>query len=134
MGGSGGIQFNTPNLDRLAASGVAFDRTYCQQCVCGPSRASVLTGRRPDELRVWNFLDTTDARRPHALAARWTTWDTLPALLKRSGYVTAGFGKTFHGNHDEGVDCPDFGGGDCPAWWVGGGWAGGLRRSGRRRE
>src|SRR5215831_4947260 len=44
----------TPNLDRLARRALQFDRAYCQQSVCHPSRSSMLTGRRPDTLRLWN--------------------------------------------------------------------------------
>ena len=44
----------TPNLDRLAKMGVRFERAYCQQAVCNPSRSSMLTGRRPDTIRIRN--------------------------------------------------------------------------------
>lgn len=42
----------TPHLDRLAARGLVFERAYCQQAVCNPSRSSFLTGLRPDTVGV----------------------------------------------------------------------------------
>ncbi|MGC4073002.1 MAG: sulfatase [Nibricoccus sp.] len=78
----------TPAIDALAARGTRFDAAYCQQAVCGPSRASLLTGRRPDTLRVWDL--TTHFRT--------TTTDvvTLPQYFKQHGYHTIAAGKIFH--------------------------------------
>ena len=45
----------TPNIDRLASRGRSSMRAYCQQAVCSPSRLSLLTGRRPDTIRVWDL-------------------------------------------------------------------------------
>ena len=52
---SGSALIKTPNLDRIAARGTTFDRAYCQQAVCSPSRSSLMTGRRPDATRVWDL-------------------------------------------------------------------------------
>ena len=90
LGCYGDTIIKTPNIDRLAAQGVVFNRTYCQQAVCNPSRASLLTGLRPDSTRVWdlkvNFRDIL----PDVV--------TLPQYLKENGYITIGFGKAFHNN------------------------------------
>src|SRR5262245_5803031 len=51
LGCLGGVAL-TPHLDRLARSGILFERAYCQEAVCGPSRASVLSGLRPDTDQV----------------------------------------------------------------------------------
>jgi iduronate 2-sulfatase len=49
---------HTPNIDRLGKQGVVFARTYCQQAICGPTRNSFLSGRRPQRTESWNFLDS----------------------------------------------------------------------------
>ncbi|MFT5467316.1 MAG: iduronate 2-sulfatase [Verrucomicrobiales bacterium] len=78
----------SPNIDRLAASGVRFDRAYCQVAVCNPSRVSLLTGLRPDSAKVWTldvrFRDTV----PDVI--------TLPQHFKQHGYRTVSYGKIFH--------------------------------------
>ena len=81
----------TPNLSRLARRSVQFDRAYCQQAVCNPSRSSMLTGRRPDTLRIWN--NSTHFREPNPHVA------TLPSWFKDHGYVTRCVGKIFHNWH-----------------------------------
>lgn len=78
----------TPSIDALAARGIRFDQAYCQQSVCNPSRASFMTGKRPDALAVWD--NTTHFR------ARSQDIQTLPQYLKTQGYHTQGIGKIFH--------------------------------------
>lgn len=78
----------TPNIDRLAERGLVFDRAYCQQAVCSPSRTSVMTGLRPDSTGVLDLQTHFRRTRPDAV--------TLPQHLRRFGYETTAFGKIFH--------------------------------------
>lgn len=78
----------TPNIDQLAAEGTLFRRSYCQQALCGPSRASMLTGLRPSTLGVLSLKE--DFRK------RWETHPTLLELFRKNGYFTARSGKVFH--------------------------------------
>lgn len=78
----------SPNIDRLAAEGVLFERAYCQWAVCMPSRASLLSGLRPD-----TFNGKADAFRrivPDVV--------TLPQHFKNHGYFAQSFGKVYHGS------------------------------------
>jgi len=54
LGCYGQKQILSPNIDRLAAQGLLFERTYCQQAVCAPSRAVVLSGVRPDTSKIYD--------------------------------------------------------------------------------
>ncbi|MEQ8790426.1 MAG: sulfatase [Pirellulaceae bacterium] len=82
----------TPNLDRLAERGMLFNHAYCQQAVCNPSRASLLSGRRPDTIRVWDLRTDFRAAVPDAV--------TLPQQFKQHGYHTQCIGKMFHNTGD----------------------------------
>ncbi|MBW3622300.1 MAG: sulfatase [Armatimonadetes bacterium] len=86
----------TPNIDRLARRGMIFSRAYCQQAVCAPSRNSLLTGRRPDTIGIYDLATHFRARLPHVV--------TLPQQLKSHGYHAEGLGKIYHtghGNYDD---------------------------------
>lgn len=59
MTGAYGVDFmQTPHLDNLAAEGFIFTNNHCQQAVCGPTRASLLTGKRPDYTQVYDLKNT----------------------------------------------------------------------------
>jgi iduronate 2-sulfatase len=88
LGAYGDAHVRTPNIDRLARSGAVFLDAHVQQAVCNPSRASLMTGLRPDSIRVWDL--ETDFRR--------TTPDvvTIPQYFIRHGYRALSVGKIYH--------------------------------------
>lgn len=88
LGCYGNEYIKTPNIDQLAKQGVVFTRAYCQQAVCNPSRASLLTGLRPDSIQVWDLYVGFRENVPDVV--------TLPQFFKQMGYTTIGLGKTFH--------------------------------------
>lgn len=88
MGCYGNKLIKTPNIDRLAKMGTLFANNYCQQSVCGPTRASLMTGMRPDYTRVWDLKTQMRDVNPDIL--------TLPQYLITQGYNTLGTGKIFH--------------------------------------
>lgn len=81
----------TPNLDRLAARGVVFQRAYCQQAVCNPSRSSFLTGLRPDTVAVDDLRKSF--RHTTAFGEELVT---LPEFFRSQGYFCRNIGKMFH--------------------------------------
>lgn len=88
LGCYGDTAAKTPNIDRLAARGTLFGRAYAQQAVCNPSRQSVLTGRRPDSIRVWDLRAEFRTTAPDAIP--------MPEHFKLNGYRTQAIGKIYH--------------------------------------
>lgn len=78
----------TPNIDKLASEGLQFNRAYCQQAICGASRASLMTGARPDTTGIThNYVKFRDLN-PDIL--------TLPQAFGAAGYDTVYCGKVYH--------------------------------------
>ncbi len=91
LGCYGAKQIKSPNLDRLAARGTAFLRAYCQQAVCSPSRSSLMTGLRPDTLRVWDLATHFRDNVPDVV--------TVSQHFKNHGYHAERLGKIYHTGH-----------------------------------
>ena len=95
MGCYGNDVIKTPNLDRLAATGVRFDSAYCQLPLCNPSRASVLTGLRPDVIQVYDLDRHFREEIGNAV--------TLPQLFRKNQWYVARVGKLYHYNVPKGI-------------------------------
>jgi arylsulfatase A-like enzyme len=87
LGCYGDPVIKTPRIDSLASQGTVFLNAHCQQAVCGPSRASLLTGLRPDTTRVYDLKTRIRSIIPDVV--------TLPQHFKQNGYETVGMGKIF---------------------------------------
>ncbi len=99
----------SPHLDALASRGVLFERAYCQFPFCGPSRASLLTGLRPDTNGV-TTNDKVDFRETRP------DWVTLPQMFKNNGRRSMRVGKLFHMGVPGGVGTDAYQ--DPPSWDV----------------
>jgi iduronate 2-sulfatase len=96
LGCYGSTLVQSPNIDRLASTGTLFERAYCQQSVCGPSRVSLLCGQRPDTTGVTSLFTKFRDIQPDIV--------TLPQFFKNKGYHSYRLGKIFHTGHGNSED------------------------------
>ncbi len=90
LGCYGNREIKTPHLDEFSKNATIFTQAYCQTAVCAPSRASVMTGYRPDTTRVWDLKGKFRVNMPDVV--------TMPQHFHKYGYYTVSMGKIFH-NH-----------------------------------
>ncbi len=96
LGCYGDALAKTPNIDRLAARGTLFEKAYCNQAVCSPSRNALLVGLRSQTIGIYDLATNFRRAVPNAV--------TLPQHFKQHGYRTEALGKVFHvghGNQDD---------------------------------
>ena len=83
-----GPRMYTPHLDALASKSLLLKQAHVQFSLCGPSRASFLTGRRPDTTHIYDHF--------HDFRKAGGNFTTIPQFFKEQGYITKGIGKIFH--------------------------------------
>ncbi|MUH36042.1 DUF229 domain-containing protein [Zobellia amurskyensis] len=83
----------TPNIDALAQDGLRFNNAYCQQAICSPSRASLMTGARPETIQVIENFTYFRDKNPDIV--------TLPQHFKNNGYEAVYTGKIYHGKYND---------------------------------
>lgn len=96
LGAYGDPIAKTPNMDRIAAQGRVFDKAYCQYAVCAPSRASLMTGLRPDTTEVLDLKTHIRDTIPNVIS--------MPQHFGQQGYNVAGIGKIYHGGNAKSQD------------------------------
>ncbi len=106
LGCYGVAHAKTPHIDRLAARGIVFEKAYCAQAVCSPSRSSILTGKRPDATKVWDLETHFRDALPDCV--------TLPQHFRENGYHTVGLGKIEHHGFEDGPSWSE------PRWYASG--------------
>lgn len=114
LGSYGNTACRTPHLDRLAAEGVSFDRAYCQYPLCGPSRASFMSGLYPARTRMLNNSHVIGSF--HLSNPELSEHPSIGGFLRRSGYVSLRVSKIYHMGVPGGIEEGAPGGDDPDSW------------------
>ncbi len=109
VGAMGNPDAITPNLDKLADRGVIFTNAHCQAPLCGPSRASILTGLRPSSTGIYGMIADNNIKKASPLNE---STKNLPQYFKDAGYRILGVGKVFHEHFPDGLLDEDGGASD----------------------
>ena len=105
LGCYGDAMVSSPNIDQLAASGTVFERAYCNQAVCSPSRNALMTGLRPTSVGIYDLPTNFRVATPDAV--------TVAQHFKNHGWRTEALGKIFHTGHGNREDAASW---SVPPW------------------
>lgn len=108
------IDSHTPNLDRLAGEGVRFSRAYCQYPICGPSRASLMSGLYPETNKVLTNNDKPGSYKVSNPAL--SKHPSMAGFFREQGYYTARVSKIFHMGIPGGIENGEPGGDEPDSW------------------
>ncbi|WP_111707606.1 sulfatase [Lutibacter citreus] len=103
---NGSISVPTPNIDRLAKQGTLFNNAHCQAPICGPSRASIMTGLYPSTTGNYLQLDASNIKKGSVAASKAIY---MQDYFEQNGYKTMSVGKIYSGG-DETEFFQEFGG------------------------
>jgi iduronate 2-sulfatase len=99
LGCYGTDYIKSPHIDKFASQGVLFERAYCQQALCAPSRISMMAGQYPDSTGIYDLFTPLRKKIPDVM--------TMPRYFKEHGYVTASYGKVYHHHSDDRANWSD---------------------------
>lgn len=105
---------HTPNLDQLAREGVRFTKAYCQYPICGPSRASLMSGLYPETNGVLGNNDQPGSYKKETPAL--ANHPSMTGFFRENGYYTARVSKIFHMGVPGGIERGDPGGDEPDSW------------------
>jgi iduronate 2-sulfatase len=108
------IDKHTPNLDRLAREGVRFTKAYCQYPICGPSRASLMSGLYPETNGVLSNNDKPGSYKKETPAL--ADHPSMTGFFRKNGYYTARVSKIFHMGVPGGIERGEPGGDEPDSW------------------